>query len=346
MKLKTLSILLITLVVTTACMQTNNISAKENKESKSKVTANTAAGNYEQGRKSFAKFTPQSFQNAIKYYNKAIQLDPNYAPAYAGLGEIYSIMGYYRSEVKLEYEQYFIDAYKNILKALQLAPNSIEAQRALAYNYLHLSREKDAIATAQKVLSKDPNDYESIYIMWAANGARPGTADIAKVLKLNPNFVPAHIDLGTSYFFKSRNYARAAEHYRKAVEIADSPELHNYLGTALRTQGYYNQAAAEYRRAIELNPNYAPAHMNLGITQYYQKKMKDAIATQEKAIALNPNYPDAYFFLAQGYDKSNQPTQAIRYYRQFLDLVVGQNMYSGYAKTAKQRIAQLGGGTR
>ena len=164
-----------------------------------------------------------------------------------------------------------------LFRSLQYGPNLLETQRALAINYLHLSRENDAAAAASRALQINPNDAESHYVVWAANGKRPDDQSIRKALVLNPNLVMAHVDLATAYFFKTRDYNKAADHYKKAVDLADSPQLHNYLGTTLRSQGYFPRAIAEYRRAIELDPNFAPAHMNLGITLFYMNKFNDSI---------------------------------------------------------------------
>ncbi len=310
------------------------------------TSTQTAEQLYKQGKSSFMQFTPEGFKNAIAYYNKAIQLNPNYAPAYAGLAEVYSFMGLYRYEVKQEYEEYFNQSYINILKALELGPSLPETQRALAYNYLHLSRENDAKETARRVLKAKPDDAESYYIIWAASGQKINDPDIRKAMSLNPNLVMAHIDLGTSLFFKKRDYKNAAIHYKKAVDLADSPQLRTYLGTTFRTQGYYTQAIDQYRKALELDPNYAPAHMNLGITLFYIKKFNEAITRANKAVVLNPKHPDSYFFLAQSYQASNNRTQAIKNYEIFIKLVSDQDRYSGYVAKAKANLVKLNGGAK
>lgn len=303
----------------------------------------SASALYKQGKAEFYKFTPQSFKEAISLYNQAIKADPKYAPAYAGLGELYSFMGYFRYEVKDSYEKYYNESYKNMDKALQLGADLTETQIALGYSYLHLSREKDARAVARKVLAKDPNNAEAYYILWASTGEHPNSPDIRKALELDPNLVPALVDLGMSYFIKKRSFAQAETYYRRAVEIADSPELHYYLGTSLMYQGYYEEAINQFNEAIQLNPDYAAAHMYLGITYYYKNKLDEAIANEKRAISLNPNNPDAYFFMAQSYDKAGNRQQAVAYYRKFLELTLGQDAYKSYADTSKQRIAQLGG---
>jgi Tfp pilus assembly protein PilF len=80
----------------------------------------------------------------------------------------------------------------------------------------------------------------------------------------------------------------------------------------------------------------------MGIAYFYMNKLSDTIAAEQKAISLNPHSPDAYFFIAQSYDRGKQTQQAVSYYRQFLNLVLGQDEYSIYAKTAQQRLAALG----
>jgi len=312
-------------------------------ESTVAVAQGQAAQDYKKGREAFLSFTPQGFKSAISFYNKAIQADPNYAPAYAGLGELYSFQGFFRYEVKEDYEQYYIDSYKNMKKALSINPNLEPVQLALAYTYLHLSNEREAIAAVQGILSKNPNNSEALFILWAARGSKPNNPDIRKVLESNPNFVPALIGLGTAYYQKRRSFNQAANYYSRAAEIAPSPELYNYLGTALTYQGHYSQALAKFQEAIKLDPNYASAYRNMGITYYYMSKFQDSVAAEQRAIALNPNSPEAFFFIAQSYDKGNNRGQAISYYNQFLKLVVGQDQYKSYSSTAKQRIAVLGG---
>ncbi len=166
--------------------------------------AGGAAGLYKQGREEFMKFTPGGFDKAIELYNQAIKADPNYAQAYAGLAEVYSFMGFYRYQVREEYENYYNQSYTNMTKALQINPNLEEVQLALAYSYLQLSREKEAKATAQKILAKNPNNPEAIYILWSASGENPDSPEIRKVLELDPKFVPAYVGLANSLFFKKR----------------------------------------------------------------------------------------------------------------------------------------------
>lgn len=343
-KIHTIQILAI--FISTTILLPNLAMSEENADQNKTDSSSLSARNYyETGRKEYLKFTPQSFNKAIENFSKALELDPKFAPAYAGLGEVNSFIGFYRLEVKDDYEKFFNQAYHYILKALEYGPNLLETQRALAINYLHLSREDDAEAAANRVLQMNPNDAESYYVVWAANGKKPSDQSIWKALILDPNLVMAHVDLATAYFFNTRDYNKAADHYKKAVELADSPQLHNYLGTTFRSQGYFPRAIAEYRRAIDLDPSFAAAHMNLGITLFYMNKFNESIESERKAISINPKYPDSYFFLARGYEATKNPQMAIKNYNVFLDLVSEQENYSGYIATAKKSLAKLQAGS-
>jgi tetratricopeptide (TPR) repeat protein len=268
-------------------------------------------------------------------------VDPKFAPAYAGLGEVYSFIGYYKMEVKEDYEEFYNKSYENMLKALKYGANTKETQRALALNYLHLKRQKDAEIAANSLITKDPNDAVTYYILWAASGRDPDSQLIAKALELDPNLVMARIDLGKAYFFKKRNYARATEQFKKAVELADSPQLHNFLGTSLRTEGYFSNAATEYQQAIELDPSYSPAYMNLGITYLYMNNYKDSISQLQRAITLNPNNPEAFYHLGHAFELANSPREAIENYRTFLKLTSGQEAYINFTTNAQKSIQKL-----
>jgi tetratricopeptide (TPR) repeat protein len=298
---------------------------------------------YIKGRESYLLFTPSGFQEAIKYYNKSIEVNPKFAPPYAGLGEVYSFTGFYKFEVREEYEADFNTSYKNIAKALKLDPNGKETQRALALSYLHLRRYKEAEAAARRVLAQDPNDAESYYIIWASTGRDPNNPNIKKALELDPNLVIAHVGLAQAYFYKKGDYNKSTEHYKKAVELADSPQLHKYLGTSLRTQGYLGQALSEYQRAIELDPDDASAYTDLGITLLYMNKIEESIASQKKAISLNPNYPDAYYYLAIAYEKANNKPEAIKNYQAFINLTTGHVRYANYIASARESLVKLNG---
>jgi tetratricopeptide (TPR) repeat protein len=296
---------------------------------------------YKTARQQFLNFTPDGFKKSIESYQSIIKLYPGFAPAYSGLSEVYSYLGNYKLHTKEDYEEPYSKSYHYLKKALQLAPKSLETQRALAINYLHLRWLTRAKKEANSIIANYPSNPEAYYVFWSSTGKHPDSPYIKKSLDLNPNYVPAHIELGTSYFFKKRDYRKAAEHYNKSLEIADSPQLRDYLGTTLRTQGRLSKAIEQYEHAIELDENYAQAYMNIGITKYYMRKYEDAISYLDKAVAININHPESFFFLASSHEYSNNRSLALKNYRHFLELALNDNRYHDYVQKAKSSYNKL-----
>jgi tetratricopeptide (TPR) repeat protein len=86
------------------------------------------------------------------------------------------------------------------------------------------------------------------------------------------------------------------------------------LATALQIEGRTDEAAVHYRRAIELQPEYAPAYNNLGVMQRATGNLDAAIATYRQALALNGDYPDAHYNLANALLERNRPKEAAEHF--------------------------------
>ena len=83
--------------------------------------------------------------------------------------------------------------------------------------------------------------------------------------------------------------------YRRALELKpDYAEAHDNLGNALKDQGKLDEAVACYRRALELKPDYAEAHNNLGNALKDQGKLDEAVACYRRALELKPDYAEAH----------------------------------------------------
>ncbi len=86
--------------------------------------------------------------------------------------------------------------------------------------------------------------------------------------------------------------------YRKAIELnPDFADAHSNLGNILRDLGKLNEAELSLRKAIELNPDFAEAHSNLGNILRDLGKLNEAELSLHKAIELNPDFANAHFNL-------------------------------------------------
>ncbi len=101
-----------------------------------------------------------------------------------------------------------------------------------------------------------------------------------------------------NYNFSSRDFDRASADYRRAIELQpEFPEAHNRLGWVLMLRGQLHDSEAEFREAIkQRNGDYAAAQYNLGFALQRQGKLEDAINSYTDAIhQRGDNYSDAYF---------------------------------------------------
>jgi tetratricopeptide (TPR) repeat protein len=82
------------------------------------------------------------------------------------------------------------------------------------------------------------------------------------------------------------------------------------LGTAFYEGGRLSDAEASYRRAIETQPDYAPAYNNLGVVQRAQGRLEEAIRTYRNGLAQMPDYPDLHYNLGNALMAQGQHAEA------------------------------------
>jgi eukaryotic-like serine/threonine-protein kinase len=83
--------------------------------------------------------------------------------------------------------------------------------------------------------------------------------------------------------------------FKKALEIQpDYPPTHLNLGKALQAKGDLNAAIAEWRTTIRLDPNFAMAHANLGSALHRKGNLDEALLALRMAVRLQPDYPNAH----------------------------------------------------
>lgn len=89
----------------------------------------------------------------------------------------------------------------------------------------------------------------------------------------------------------------------------------NNLATALQAAGRSDEAVAHYRRAIAIQPDYAPAYNNLGVVLRAEGHVDEAIGIYHLALAANGDYPDAHYNLANALLQENRAGEAEEHFR-------------------------------
>jgi TolB-like protein/Flp pilus assembly protein TadD len=215
------------------------------------------------GRYEFAKYTQAGWNNAIRYYEQALKLDPEFALAYCGLADNYAYMGsavmpgkeantkvkeFAQKALALDAELAeahmslalaLVAAYdwrsglKEFDRALDLNPNLAFAYELQAWTVNGLGRFDEAIAKDKKAIELDPlNPFFqmalSFFLYWARQ-YDDAITQARKTLAMDPNSAICHVLLGLS-FLKKNDAAGAIEQFQKAKAPNPGAWYQGYLG--------------------------------------------------------------------------------------------------------------------
>jgi eukaryotic-like serine/threonine-protein kinase len=216
---------------------------------------------------------------ALIYDQRAIQLDPNFAVAYMGIGEDYSGMGETGRAA-----EYFAKAFQLREHATERAKLAITA----AY-YLNASGELDKAAQAfEEEIAEYPAQCEGcvdLGIIYCAEGQYDKAIEITRrALQLDPNRVPMYDNLSSFYLASQRiNDARQIVQDAFALNL-DDPQLHNSL-YALAFMQKDTSALAEQLHWFEANPPAANIGFSLASdTEAYAGHLGKARELTRKAV--------------------------------------------------------------
>ena len=231
-----------------------HLTPMENQELKKRYTENAEAYQfYLQGRFQWNKRTVEGFNKAIELFSKALQIDPRFAPAYAGLADSYALLG----ETSL-YARHPQDVYPKareaVARALELDDNLAEAHTSMGYLKMNDYDWTGAEEEFRKAIELNPN-YATTYhwysgLLSATGRNEEAVATMEKARNLDPISLPIQTDLGLSYYF-ARQYDRAIEQYKRALDLDPNfTRAYISLSSALALSGRYEEALAEVQKAI------------------------------------------------------------------------------------------------
>src|SRR5436190_796719 len=219
-----------------------------------KPTENSEAHQlYLKGRYFWNKRTSDGLKTSIDYFNQAIEKDPVYGPAYAGLVDAYAVLpNYSRTPGKEAYPK----AEAAAVKALEIDDKLAEAHIALANVRVWHKWAKAAEPEFKRGLELNPNystghQWYSIYLSVVGRHDE-AILEMEKAKELDPFSIIINTELGCPYLY-SRRYDRAIEYFTEAQEMdSNFPFAHFALAEAYDRTGRFNEALAEHEKAIDL----------------------------------------------------------------------------------------------
>jgi len=234
---------------------------------------------YLKGRNYWNKRTEDGLLQGVDYFRKAIEVDPEYAPAYAGLADCYNMLVVYGIN---QPKEAFPKAKEAATQALRIDDTLAEARTSLAF----IKHRWD----------------------WDRVGAE---REFQLAIRYKPGYAPAH-QWYSSYLVAMGRFDEAIAEAKRAEELEPLSFISNsHLGWILFLAGKNDEAIAHCRRLLEVDPNFFPALRYLGLA-YEQKGMhKEAIAEFAKGVKLSPS-PLMISLLGHAYAVSGNKPEAQR----------------------------------
>jgi TolB-like protein/DNA-binding winged helix-turn-helix (wHTH) protein/Flp pilus assembly protein TadD len=220
-----------------------------------RYTENTEAYQlYLKGRYFWNKRTAEGVTKAVTYFQQAIDKDPRYALAYAGLADSYSMLG---DKIGVPPNEYFAKANAAAMKALAIDDSLAEVHASLAY--LQMRHGWDWASSGRELrraieISPSYATAHQWYSIYLELRGRPeeAIAEANRALELDPVALIINENLGTRLYY-ARQYDRAIEQLQKTIEIDPTFfEAHRILGQVYLQKGLYAQAIVEFQKAKQL----------------------------------------------------------------------------------------------
>ena len=210
---------------------------------------------YLKGRHHWNRWTEEGFYKAIEYFRQAVEIDPSYSLAYAGLADCYVLLGW---NSYLPPKEAFPKGQAAAKTALQLDLDLAEAHTPLAaLLWLHDWQWEEAQTEFNRSLELGPN-YATAnhwYAEYAMTMGRHGEAltRMKKGLDLDPLSLIINVAVGWALYF-ARRYDEAIEQLRRTVDLDPNyPVTYWILGLLLRKTGCYELAITEGEKGVKLS---------------------------------------------------------------------------------------------
>ncbi len=209
---------------------------------------------YLRGRYQWNKRTKDGFLRAIEHFQEAIERDPNYALAHAGLADAYNVLGYYN----------FLPPRETYPRAKAAATRALEIDDSLVHAHASLG-------------------YARLFFDWDWAGAE---ASFLRAIELDPSYASAH-QWYAWYLLVMRRMDEMIVAMRTALQLDPLSLIINaHMGYALFWAHRYDDAMEQLRRTQALDPNFALTYWPLGAVHVYQGRYAEAIADFQRLVEL------------------------------------------------------------
>ena len=263
--------------------------AEERRLVSKRVIKRDAIDNYLQGRYFLSSRTEPNLRKAIEFFESAIQTDPTYAQAYAGLADCYNQLGTVMIGVMPPSEARRT-ADTAARKALEIDNDVAEAHATLGY---------------------------VDYFSWNWSTAEE---EFKRSIELNPSYSSAHSQYAY-YLVALGRFDEALAEINRAQELDPlSLSISSSRGFILENMRRYDEAIDQLRRVVAIDPNYYQANWTLALTYIAIGQIDQALVAAEKTVAVSGRAPAALGVLGLAYGFGGKNREANKVLNELLQL--------------------------
>jgi eukaryotic-like serine/threonine-protein kinase len=234
---------------------------------------------YLKGRYHYAKLSKDDIFKGIEYFQKAIELDPNFAMAYVGIANSYNAIPSFNY---LSPKESIPQAKTAAQKALEIDPTLAEAHTALAASVV---------------------EYD-----WDWEKAE---REFKRALELNPNAANAHFLHGIIYLVPVGRTAEAITEIKRAAELEPlNVDISANLAAAYMYDRQFERALEQAQKNYDFEPNFVGGRIWLATMYNINGKHSEAIALCEKSLSNDPTNPPFLTLAGYAYAKNGQRQEA------------------------------------
>lgn len=305
---KSLTVILVMLFCVSSCYQkSENSGQQDSAEDKSMISYSSESTEaIEAFQKGMDKAAIGDGIAARMYFDDAIEMDQNFAMAYAW-------RGFWGRSAK-EYNS-------NIEKASSLKDSITESEKLIIdiFKEYRTSNEELQLSLSKELVEKYADDPISHYLRGIIYGSNnqfgEARASYQKAIDLDSTWVGGYQMLGNSYIFvEPKDFNKAETNLAKLVELEPyEAQAHINLGDAYRAQNKLDKAAASYSKAIELDDNNPVSHTKLGHANSFLGNLEDARTNYQNSRKSDEFIGGAINFEGYTYLYANDHETALNY---------------------------------
>ncbi len=310
---------------------------------KTRTVVPAAYDAYLQGNYYASKRTGEAVTQAVADYRQAIQLDPTYAPSYAGLAGALTLAADYKDVPSL---QVLPEAEAAAVKALQLDDSLASAHATLGQIRVYSLQFPGALDEFQRAIQLNPGDANAHHwhalALADAGKNEEAISEMNLAQELDPRSLIINANLSWVFYLARRNDDAIAQAQKTVAMEPSFAVAHGYLGQAFLAKGEYEKALGELQQALTLSGNETSFKAELGNAYAVAGKKSEALAILHELLQMSVQQYVSPYSIALVYAGLGDQDQAF----QWLDKAYDEHSVRLINIAVHPRLAGLRGDPR